>query len=370
MISRKYKLAIISFGILIIPTFFIIEIFLRLLFPLSYFANFTWFLPKYNVAYYEEQFIEQYYGKELNAIRYDETLGWDYHKENNGIRPPADPNLDKSQNKLRMIVIGDSFAYGSEVDDDKHFTHLVNQKLQNIEAFTMGTPGYGLGQAALKYLQMGSQYQPDIVIFAVHPADYIRTGLRLFNVPKPLFINDPTTQLGYRVDNVPVPLPADELQKVEDKIFWQSRLEYFLVAAFTYLPPISDYFANKYISEMDKNVTKALEIVKSEVESRGGKFIILEIDEGEYFTPKSKNPFAAYHNSLEKIYNKLDSSWINLSAIWSSNFSISTIQNELYINRTDGTYGHLTEKGNVLVAEEIIKRLCKFPNIKNNRLEC
>jgi len=74
--------------------------------------------------------------------------------------------LPKARDRARVIVLGDSIAFGLDVADQETFTHLLDARDNGIEAGNLAVQGYGPGQELLVLLREGLGYDPDVVVLA------------------------------------------------------------------------------------------------------------------------------------------------------------------------------------------------------------
>jgi hypothetical protein len=95
--------------------------------------------------------------------------------------------LDKAAETFRIAVFGDSMVEATQVNLDKTFTYLLEERLSSasrpVEVLNFGIAGYGPLQELLLFQREGPRYRPDLVVLAVfldndvadcHPA--LRTG--------------------------------------------------------------------------------------------------------------------------------------------------------------------------------------------------
>ena len=68
--------------------------------------------------------------------------------------------------RTRVIVLGDSIAFGLGVSDEETFTHLLDVRDNGIEAGNLAVQGYGPGQELLVLLGEGLRSDPDVVVLA------------------------------------------------------------------------------------------------------------------------------------------------------------------------------------------------------------
>jgi hypothetical protein len=109
---------------------------------------------------------------------FSETLGWTPRKGVSTLidgkrvtinargtrgREPALPNANQ---RTRVVVLGDSIAFGLGVSDEETFTHLLDVRDNGIEAGNLAVQGYGPGQELLVLLGEGLRSDPDVVVLA------------------------------------------------------------------------------------------------------------------------------------------------------------------------------------------------------------
>jgi hypothetical protein len=84
----------------------------------------------------------------------------------NGYRGPELPPR-RDGGPTRVVVIGDSIAFGYGVADEQTFTHLLDTRDKGIAAANMGVQGFGPGQELLVLQREGLRADPDVVVLAV-----------------------------------------------------------------------------------------------------------------------------------------------------------------------------------------------------------
>ncbi len=93
--------------------------------------------------------------------------------------------LDK---KLRILIVGDSYAFGDEVADNETWPAQL-ELLTNYEVLNAGVSSFGFDQIVLRAEGLIPKYKPDIVVLSFVYDDlercvqYVRHG-----VPKPYFL--------------------------------------------------------------------------------------------------------------------------------------------------------------------------------------
>lgn len=122
-------------------------------------------------------------------------------------------SLPKPEGSTRVLCMGDSFVWGSEVGDEQTWPHLLQQQ-PNIEAPNLAVGGYGLDQTLLRLRKQGAALRPDVIIFGCMLASAGRHGNR---IPGRLAPSDASPQVKPRfllqngkLQLLPIPYP-DEL---------------------------------------------------------------------------------------------------------------------------------------------------------------
>ena len=158
-------------------------------------------------------------------FEYDELLGWKLKPNSTGFMSNPEFNVtinisqkglrdkdypyNKTGNKKRIIVLGDSFTLGVGVEEDERFTEVLEDKLlENVDVINMGVSGYGTDQELLFLEKEGFNYNPDIVLVAFYIGNDVSDNMHSFMpqakpYPKPMFVLSEDNEL--KLTNVPVP---------------------------------------------------------------------------------------------------------------------------------------------------------------------
>lgn len=137
------------------------------------------------------------------------TNGYPLTINSQGLRGREYP-YQKSKGTKRILVLGDSFAWGYGVADGAIFTDtledLLNESSSSIayEVINTGVSGWGTDQELLFLQQEGFDYSPDVVVLAFFIVNDIQnngTSIQ-YGMQKPIFL---TRELD--IGNSPVPKP-------------------------------------------------------------------------------------------------------------------------------------------------------------------
>jgi lysophospholipase L1-like esterase len=125
-----------------------------------------------------------------------------------GLRGTTEYEYARTPGKERILVIGDSFTFGTDVSDDETYSHYLEADLPNTEVLNLGIQGYDQDQMLLYLQEEGVKYHPDVVILGFAHMDIHRNLWKFFAYAKPKFDLTPN---GLKLTNVPVPTPEQVL---------------------------------------------------------------------------------------------------------------------------------------------------------------
>jgi len=85
--------------------------------------------------------------------------------------PPLTP--ERKQASRRVLVLGDSVAFGQGVHDDETFSRQLEQRLQDTAVFNGGVPGYDTQQELARLERVGPSLEPNVVILEWYRNDML-----------------------------------------------------------------------------------------------------------------------------------------------------------------------------------------------------
>jgi hypothetical protein len=141
----------------------------------------------------------------LEPFEFSPNLGWEnrrsFHQEfyssdygrmieqttnSVGIRDEREFSVQKT--KPRILILGDSFVFGTGLDQDDLIGRRLQEMLPEYEVISAGTVGYSSTQYLQYYEQYMAVYDPDIVVFAVYLNDFAENYYgTIFGFTKPWF---------------------------------------------------------------------------------------------------------------------------------------------------------------------------------------
>lgn len=227
------------------------------------------------------------------------------------------------QGGFRILVLGDSFTEGIQVDQDKTFAKLLERQLnaeagsQVFEVLNGGVAGWGTDNSLLFFRHEGWKYRPDLVVLAFNTANDIMENhhalMRGTGFPypeKPSFALE-ESRLVLRS----FPLPARSVLarlgfRVQQSLFRHSALYRFLdqlslriprlAAAAPPPPPRPTSAWDVYVKDYPPawreawRITRGLVLeLRRTVEARGSRFAVLVLNSRGEVTTDTKKAWGA-----------------------------------------------------------------------------
>ena len=235
--------------------------------------------------------------------KYDSLLGWAHEPgqegifetpqfrtvvriNENGLRD-RQHSYERQNDLARILVLGDSFAWGYGVEESERFSQLLEKSL-GAEVINAGVSGYSTDQELLWYQNEGIKYDTDLVILVIAGNDVGDNEQQLISTIyyKPRFVikDGQLILTGY-------PVPQTSAQgKLIYSLSQRSALAYFLVQR--YFGVLSTYsrwkvnsdHANSPVSSINsekepfKLTIALIDEIRNIAESRKAKFMIVATD--------------------------------------------------------------------------------------------
>jgi hypothetical protein len=124
----------------------------------------------------------------------DYQTGLDYRIRTNslGMRE-REVELRKRAGRKRVLIVGDSIAFGTGVEAEWRFSDFLSRALgEDVEVLNAGVCGWGTDQELLYFERMGRKLDPDLVILTFTMANDVVNNmldhLFLGSAPKPRFV--------------------------------------------------------------------------------------------------------------------------------------------------------------------------------------
>ncbi len=119
--------------------------------------------------------------KRGERTKQDPVLGWINTGEVNsaGVRDNREYDKVPAPGTIRISAFGDSFTYGADVKLRDTWEKQLSLLDPSIEVLNYGAGGYGLDQAFLLYLRVGTEYSPNMV-FIGYMSENIARNVNVF----------------------------------------------------------------------------------------------------------------------------------------------------------------------------------------------
>lgn len=188
-------------------------------------------------------------------------------------------SYEKPEGWRRILVLGDSFAWGYGVADDAIFTEVLEDGFHRRgipwQVINTGVSGWGTDQQYLYFAREGKKYAPDIVVVAFYLgndpgncASAVQYGLH-----KPIFMD-----LDLTLQNVPVPKPPVDTTK----------------------PPLKSKVGRHEL------VVRIIEQLATECDQAGAKLVLMKF--GVFQFPSNPTVLSAdadFHANLARIRSRI-----------------------------------------------------------------
>jgi lysophospholipase L1-like esterase len=124
--------------------------------------------------------------------------------------------IPKPKGTFRVLVLGDSIAYGSSIPKDKTFPNrlesLLREHVGSAEVINAGVSGYSAYNELQYYLARGKEFEPDIVVVAFCMNDVVNPRLHWGDAPGVRIPDEAIPNHDYDVNHV---LPL--MQKIQEQ---------------------------------------------------------------------------------------------------------------------------------------------------------
>lgn len=134
--------------------------------------------------------------------------------------------------KKKVLILGDSFAYGYDSEVHDRFSEILDNNLNNHQIFNLGVSGYSTDQEFLLLKEYFHLINPDLVYLLYHHNDWYGNSVNhIYNgYYKPYFIHD-SVKKSIRLKGVPVPKSIQHL-KYEYPLLYKSKIVIWLTNIF------------------------------------------------------------------------------------------------------------------------------------------
>ena len=289
-------------------------------------------------------------------------LGLSLHTNAQRFRNVDDFSKEVPQEKLRVIVSGDSFALGYGVSDADTWAAQLAANNPKLEVVNMGQGGYGVDQAYLWYKRIRDDFEHDVHLFSFVTADFARMLNRNFNgYGKPILELEDEEIV---VRNTPIPEMPFLLSRLTRNGTELEKLSTFRVVK-ALLSPAKSEPESELTLEDSREVTAAIAQELQDYHKNNESILVFV-----HLPTNSKTEDITWNEFLKK--ESQQGGW----NYWDLSEDFKQLEDEerdkLFLNPGDvdylGAAGHYNKAGNAFVAEVIQRRLQGFDAV-TSRIE-
>ena len=159
------------------------------------------------------------------------VLGWVSTKETNssGMRDNREYRRIPPQGIVRISAFGDSFTYGSDAELPDTWIKRLNEFDSSLEILNYGVGAYGLDQAYLRYLEIGTEYNPHIVFLGYMSENIVRNVNVFRGFYTNSYRNTIFTKPRFRLKNGKLNLIDNPISTLEDHKYFLNNDQEVLV---------------------------------------------------------------------------------------------------------------------------------------------
>jgi len=172
--------------------------------------------------------------------------------------------------KETILVLGDSFVWGYDVEADERLTSFLRKQLPDKRIVNAGVSGYGTDQEYLLLRRLWDRFKPDIVVLIVYYNDHLEnaSNSRYDGTYKPYFVWS-----GQAGEFRGIPVPKSRHYYFRNNPLAERSLLVRLV--------ISAYVALRHPAiEVPDATEQLVGRMRDLVKGRGARFLVGELDGG------------------------------------------------------------------------------------------
>ena len=279
------------------------------------------------------------------------------------------------ENKIKVILIGDSFTEGYCYDEDKDIAGVLRNKF-GTNTVNLGISGAGplLSLAALK--EYGTNFKPDFAIylyaetndmgdlkheketFLINYLDNFTQNLINRNEEINIFLNN-YENIAYKFIEKKLGKKPNKFDVIDEELNKsKKRKKIEIIKDFLELKQVKSIFLTESFFNQSKNTidkklfTKVLKKMKSETAAWNGKFVVVYLPDWSRFNQKYSLVKFFHKKKIESIIKSLNISYIDIAQA----FEKEKNPINLY---PFGMRGHFNAEGYQLTAENIFNNIIK-----------
>ncbi len=272
--------------------------------------------------------------------------------------------FDSRSSNSKILVVGDSFAFGDEVGDSDTWPARLEQLMgrknlaQPWQVLNAGVSSYGLDQMLLRAEQLVPKYRPKLLIFSFIPDDIQRCAMSVrHGVPKSYFVVGPN---GLRLMNVPVRRLESPRRSVFHFFLLRSYFLRFLISRtllgnYWNAGTMGEFKEAPYVSIDDVTLALLRRLIELKRAYHFSLLIMVEADSiKDVIVEPSIEEITPF---LQSVPDK-DFAWFNVSVPLHEMSSLDKSKAESFYHSKWA--GHMSPEGNQFVAEVLYQPVLKL----------
>ncbi len=259
-----------------------------------------------------------------------------YYKINNiGLRENRPTKQKKEPGTKRVLVMGDSFAFGAGLDQNETLSYYLDKRLdEDFEVLNTGMSGLSSLQSHILYKEVRSELEPDLIVF-MHFSNDLNGNLQKTFYERPVYVPRNET---IRFTDRKTPTTEESGSWLQHKLHLGALLkegrEFFKDKKPANNITLIRLFEKNPKTEIEKsfkfNCDKVLAPFKDSVEANNATFIVVYIpSKQEMHAPELDKLARKYNNTqpqdfdntlvrnhLKQCVKKHDINYIDLTLYW------------------------------------------------------
>jgi len=283
------------------------------------------------------------------ADSYDVTIT----SNSKGIRDRREFSYTKPPGTLRILALGDSFTFGTGVENDETWPARLEFHLREAgtvaEVINAGVGAYGTDQTYLYYLAEGAKYGADLVVIGYCPCHMRRNATGFFIAPKPRFVRTEQT-LTLVPPAATVSLPA------ANPLAARSYLYRYVNHAFDTLAIVPSYFS---IGEAYRITALLYENLARDIQADDSRVIVAYVPRKQEITSRWSFMLRKHERAFSALITGLGVDIVDLAPEFRRGNGPSLfLRNEM---------GHVSKVGNDLIGLTLARHIIAHRSLASSR---
>jgi hypothetical protein len=300
-----------------------------------------------------------------SAFAHDPLAGWrnapllrrDGMSTNSaGLRGSREYPVARAPGLRRMVLVGDSYSFGSDVRDEETFAQQLESggHADGWEVLNLAVPGTGTDQQVITFEHDGRRHAPDVAVLGFFTRDYNRITLSFRDYAKPMFVVDEAARPdGLRLTHSPVIAPealyADYVSG-RRRVGGSPLRSWALAALLAGVSSADEWDAGPGVPAWEL-LSRLMGRFQRLALEAGAVPVWLVIPARDCLEPGGSG-MAALEDAGERRARELGLACLRLDAVFRAHAAAHP-QDDIY--RDDAVGGHLSALGNRLVAEDLAR---------------